>query len=118
MRISKDVATHNGSTLGACREGYTNVMCMDCAPKYYASGNRCERCHDSTMFSTGSPIIVAAIVVILVAMGVGIWLWMHRNTHAEQQCPSASSALKEQLRAQVPILLQFCDSVMAVSSRM
>ena len=100
MRISKDVAAHNGSTLGACREGYTNVMCMDCAPKYYASGNRCERCHDSAMFSKSAALIVAAMLVILVAMGV------------------ASSALKEQLRAQVPILLQLCDSVMTVSSRM
>ena len=70
------------------------------------------------MFSNGAPIMVAAIMVILVAMGVGIWLWTHRNTQAEQQGPSASSALKEQLRAQVPILLQLCDSVMAVSSRM
>ena len=116
-RISKDVATHKGSTLGACREGYTDVMCMDCAPKYFSSGNQCERCHDSTMSSTGAPIMVAAIVVILVAMGVGIWLWMHRNRHPEvRQGPSASGALKEQLRAQVPILLQLCDSVMAVSS--
>ena len=69
------------------------------------------------MSSTGAPIMVAAIVVILVAMGVGIWLWMHRNRHPEvRQGPSASGALKEQLRAQVPILLQLCDSVMAVSS--
>ena len=116
-RISKDVATHNGSTLGACREGYTDVMCMDCAPKYFSSGNQCERCHDSTMSLTGAPIIVAAIVVILAVIGGGIWLWMHRNRHAEvRQGPSASGALKEQLRAQVPILLQLCDSVMTVSS--
>lgn len=109
--VDSDVATHDGSTLGACGEGYTNVMCMDCAPKYFASGDQCERCHDSTMFSTGTPIIVAAIVVILVAMGVVSWLWMHRNTHAEvRQGPSASgAALKEQLRAQVPILLQLCQ---------
>jgi len=54
--------------------------------------------------------MVAAIVVILVAMGVGIWLWMHRNRHPEvRQGPSASGALKEQLRAQVPILLQLCQ---------
>ena len=108
--VDSDVATHNGSTLGACREGYTDVMCMDCAPKYFSSGNQCERCHDSTLSSTGAPIMVAAIVVILVAMGVGIWLWMHRNRHAEvRQGPSASGALKEQLRAQVPILLQLCQ---------
>ena len=115
-RISKDVATHNGSTLGACREGYTDVMCMDCAPKYFATGNQCERCHDSAMFSKSAPITVAAIVVILVAMGGGISLWMHRNARAEvRQGPSASGALKEQLKAQLPILLQLCDSVMTVS---
>ena len=92
-------------------------MCMDCAPKYFSSGNQCERCHDSTMSWTGAPIMVAAIVVILVAMGAGIWLWMHRSRHPEvRQGPSASGALKGQLRAQVPILLQLCDSVMAVSS--
>ena len=115
-RISKDVVTHNGSTLGACREGYSDVMCMDCAPKYFSSGNQCERCHDSTTFSTGAPIMVAAIVLILAVIGVGVWLWMHRNRHPEvRHGPSASGALKEQLRAQVPILLQLCDSVMAVS---
>ena len=107
---------HN-ATLGACREGYTDILCMDCAPKYFSSGNQCERCHDSTLSSNGSPIMVAAIVVILVVIGGGVWLWMHRNRHAEvRQGPSASGALKEQLRAQVPILLQLCDSVMTVSS--
>lgn len=64
--------------------------------------------------------MVAAIVVILAVIGGGIWLWVHRNRHAEvrqeQQGPSASGALKEQLKAQVPILLQLCDSVMTVSS--
>ena len=107
---------HNGSTLGACREGYTDVMCMDCAPKYFSSGNQCERCHDSTMFSTGAPIMVAALVLILAVIGGGIWLWMQRNRHAEVQQGTWSGALKEQLRAQVPILLQLCDSVMTVSS--
>ena len=108
--VDSDVATHNGSTLGACREGYTDVMCMDCAPKYFSSGNQCERCHDSTTFSTGAPIMVAALVLILAVIGGGVWLWMHRNRHPEvRQGPSASSALKEQLRAQVPILLQLCQ---------
>eukprot|EP00434_Breviolum_minutum_P016162 symbB.v1.2.014241.t1/scaffold1038.1/size142643/1 len=64
-----DVVTHNGSTLGACREGYTDVMCMDCAPKYFSSGNQCERCHDSTTFSTGAPIMVAAIALTLLYIG-------------------------------------------------
>jgi len=57
--------------------------------------------------------MVAAIVVILAVIGGGIWLWVHRNRHAEvrqeQQGPSASGALKEQLKAQVPILLQLCQ---------
>ena len=51
MDAAKDVATHNGSTLGACRKGYTDILCMDCAPKYFATGNQCEQCHDTMMFS-------------------------------------------------------------------
>ena len=113
MDAAKDVATHNGSTLGACRKGYTDILCMDCAPKYFATGNQCEQCHDTMMFSKNAPLIVAAITVILAVIGGGAWLWVRHNAHTEvQHGPSASSALKEQLKAQVPILLQLCYSVM------
>ena len=97
----------------SCSKGYRGPMCMDCAPNYFATGKRCEQCHDTAMFSTAC--IVAGILVVLAAVGVGTWLWMRRSTQAEvQNGPSpfsAFSALKEQLKAQVPILLQLCDLV-------
>jgi len=109
---AKDVATHNESTLGACRKGYTDILCMDCAPKYFATGNQCEECHDTMTFSKSAPLIVAAITVILAVIGGGAWLLVRHNTHTEvQHGPSASGALKEQLKAQLPILLQLCHSV-------
>ena len=110
---AKDVATHNSSTLGACRKGYTDILCMDCAPKYFATGNQCEQCHETRMLSKNAALIVAAITVILAVIGGVAWLRVRHNTHTEvQQGPSASGALKEQLKAQVPILLQLCHSVM------
>ena len=113
MDAAKDVATHNGSTLGACRKGYTDILCMDCAPKYFATGNQCEQCHDTMMFSKNAPLIVAAFTVILAVIGGGAWLCVRHNAHTEvQHGPSASGALKEQLKAQLPILLQLCYSVM------
>jgi len=110
--VDSDVATHNESTLGACRKGYTDILCMDCAPKYFATGNQCEQCHDhdTMMFSENAPLIVAAITVILAVIGGVAWLWVRHNTCTEvQHGPSASGALKEQLQAQVPILLQLCQ---------
>jgi len=94
-----------------CSEGYTGPMCMDCTPGFFAQGEYCEQCHDTTMFS--SALIITGIIVVLAAVGVGTWLWMCRSTQAEvQNGPSpfsAFSALKEQLKAQVPILLQLCQ---------
>ena len=95
-----------------CSKGYTGPMCMDCAPNYFAHGKRCEQCHYATMFS-GAKSVVAGITMVLAAIGVGTWLWIRRSTQAEvQNGPSrfsAFSALKEQLKAQVPILLQLCQ---------
>lgn len=87
---------------------------MDCAPNYFAHGKRCEQCHDATMFSSVKNV-VAGITMVLAAIGVGTWLWMRRSTQAEVQngpsAFSAFSALKEQWKAQAPILLQLCDLV-------
>ena len=95
-----------------CAKGYKGPMCMDCAPNYFAHGKRCEQCHDATMFSSVKNI-AAGITMVLAAIGVGTWLWMRRSTQAEvQNGPgpfSAFSALKEQWKAQAPILLQLCQ---------
>ena len=86
-----------------CSKGYKGTMCMECEADYFATGKSCEKCADATMYSIAL-IIVAGVIVVLAAVGVGIWLWMRRSSQAEVQ-------LKKQLKAQVPILLQLCDSV-------
>lgn len=81
-------------------------MCMECEANYFSTRKACEKCADATTSSIAL-LIVAGVIVVLAAVGVGIRLWMRHSTQAEVQ-------LKEQLKAQVPILLQLCDSVKAI----
>lgn len=89
-----------------CSKGYKGTMCMECEANYFATRKACEKCADATTYSIAL-IIVVGITMVLAAVCVGIWLWMRRSTQAEVQ-------LKEQLKAQVPILLQLCDSVKTI----
>ena len=89
-----------------CSKGYKGTMCMECEADYFATGKSCEKCADATTYSLAL-IMVAGVIVVLAAVGVGIWLRVRRFTQAEVQ-------LKEQLKAQVPILLQLCDSVKTI----
>ena len=84
-----------------CSKGYKGTMCMECEANYFATRKACEKCADATTYSIAL-IIVVGITMVLAAVCVGIWLWMRRSTQAEVQ-------LKEQLKAQVPILLQLCQ---------
>ena len=89
-----------------CSKGYKGTMCMECEANYFATRKTCEKCAGATTYSIAL-LIVVGVIVVLAAVGVGIWLWMRRSTEAEVQ-------LKEQLKAQVPILLQLCDLVKAI----
>ena len=88
----------------SCAEGYTGVMCMECAPKYFATRSRCRRCQNATAFRNGALMILGSLVLVLVAIGVGIWLWIRRMR--SQKGPGPLIALREQLKVQAPILLQ------------
>lgn len=103
LNDKQDVGT---TVYNYCSEGYKGTMCMECEANYFATRKACEKCADATTYSIAL-IIVAGVIVTLAAVGVGIWLWMRRSTQAEVQ-------LKEQLKAQVPILLQLCDSVKTI----
>ena len=92
----------------SCAEGYTGVMCMECAPKYFATRSRCRRCQNATAFRNGALMILGSLVLVLVAIGVGIWLWIRRMR--SQKGPGPLIALREQLKVQAPILLQLSDS--------
>ena len=95
-----------------CAEGYTDIMCMDCSPNYYATGGLCKRCHNATVFHRGAMIILVSIIVLIAV--VGIRLWMRSNTH-RQKGPSPWRTVREQLKEQAPLLLQLCDLVATLS---
>jgi len=98
LNATQDVGT---TDYNYCSKGYKGTMCMECEANYFATRKTCEKCADATTFSIAL-LIVVGVIVVLAAVGVGIWLWMRRSTQAEVQ-------LKEQLKAQVPILLQLCQ---------
>ena len=110
------------STSSVCAPGYQEVMCSSCAPDFYSSGERCLKCPEASDLSA-TPTFIALVLALVLALGAIVWLWVRRPVQT-QQPPRALSALMEQVKAQVPLLLQLCDSVMtftfweAVGSRL
>ena len=98
------------STSSVCAPGYQEVMCSSCAPDFFSSGERCVKCPKTSDLSA-SPTFIALVLALVLALGAVVWLWVRRPVQT-QQPPSALSALMEQVKAQVPLLLQLCDSVM------
>ena len=103
------------STSTVCTTGYQEVMCSSCAPDFYSSGERCVKCPKASDLSA-TPTFIALVLALVLALGAVVWLWVRRPVQT-QQPPRASSALIEQVKAQVPLLLQLCDSVMTFTLR-
>ena len=78
---------------------------MECSHNYYATGDHCEKCQGSVDHNT------EVILVILVFLAAGFFLW-RRQVPREVQVDVFSpwSVLKDQMKAQAPILLQMCSS--------
>ena len=85
-------------------------MCSSCAPDFFSSGELCVECPKASDLSA-TPTFIALVLALVLALGAVVWLWVRRPVQI-QQPPSALSALMEQVKAQVPLLLQLCDSVM------
>ena len=100
------------STSSVCAPGYQEVMCSSCAPDFFSSGERCVKCPEASDLSA-SPTFIALFLALVLALGAVVWLWVRRPVQS-QQPPRALSALMEQVKAQVPLLLQLCDSVMTL----
>ena len=98
------------STSSVCAPGYQEVMCSSCAPDFFSSGERCLKCPEASDLSA-TPTFIALVLALVLALGAVVWLWV-RGPVQTQQPPRALSALMEQVKAQVPLLLQLCDSVM------
>ena len=98
------------STSSVCAQGYQEVMCSSCAPDFFSSGESCVKCPKASDLSA-TPTFIALVLALVLALGAVVWLWVRRPAQT-QQPPRALSALIEQVKAQVPLLLQLCDSVM------
>ena len=98
------------STSSVCAPGYQEVMCSSCAPDFFSSGERCVKCPKASDLSA-TPTFIALVLALVLALGAIVWLWVRRPVQT-QQPPRALSALMEQVKAQVPLLLQLCDLVM------
>ena len=100
-----------------CGSGYAGVMCMDCAPNYYAAGRACKECQDHDL-RFPNPWLFAPVIVIMIVV-LALWLWRRRRTEPEVQqvrCKSFFTEFKEQIQAQGPILLQHCRWAMSTLS--
>ena len=98
------------STSSVCAQGYQEVMCSSCAPDFFSSGESCVKCPKASDLSA-TPTFIALVLALVLALGAVVWLWVRRPAQT-QQPPRALSALIEQVKAQVPLLLQLCDSAM------
>ena len=90
-------------------------MCSSCAPDFFSSGERCVKCPKASDLSA-TKTFIALVLALVLALGAVVWLWVRRPVQT-QQPPSPLSALMEQVKAQVPLLLQLCDSAMTFTFR-
>ena len=92
------------------------MMCMDCAPNFYAAGRACKECQDHDL-EFPNPWLFAPVIVIVIVV-VALWLWRRRHTEPVEQVRSNScfTEFKEQIQAQGPILLQHCRWAMSTLS--
>jgi len=89
-------------------------MCSSCAPDFFSSGESCVKCPEASDLSA-TPTFIALVLALVLSLGAVVWLWVRRPVQT-QQPPSALGALIEQVKAQVPLLLQLCQlwAVLAV----
>ena len=95
-----------------CAAGYAAPMCIQCNHDYFSHGQQCERCRTSEMVS--SAVVVAAAILALAGLGAA-FIWHRRNTEGHPTKPSCWTALAQQAKAQVPILLQLCGLAIAIN---
>ena len=103
--------THQDPTAAGCAAGYTAPMCIQCDHDYFSHGQQCERCRTSDVVS--SAVVVAAIIA-LAGLGAA-FIWHRRNAEGHPTKPSSWTALVQQAKAQVPILLQLCGLAIAIN---
>ena len=114
-----------------CHDGYAGQLCMECGPGFYASGGLCEQCTESSAIQSfqslwqDSGLVLAAVaaVMILALALIACLCWTRPSNAATAQSEMLTSggskvltALKMQLKAQAPLLLQMVQlwSVLAV----
>ncbi|CAJ1391040.1 unnamed protein product [Effrenium voratum] len=110
----------NGSSTFGCADGYSGILCSDCAAYHYASGEICEACPSTDTLPDLLHIAVAAVVALTVASVLAlVWLRLRTPEEAEPAEASVLSVLKEQMEGQAPILLQMCQmwAVLAVLAK-
>lgn len=108
------IATTNQSENSECSDGYAGLMCMECSHNYYATGERCEKCQDSVDDHNTEVILV--ILVVLAAIGFFLWRRQVPREQLEVEVLSSWNVLKDQIRAQAPILLQTCQLWVVLAS--
>ena len=95
-----------------CAAGYAAPMCIQCNHGYFSHGQQCERCRTSNVVS--SAVVVAAAILVLAGLGAA-FIWHRRNTEGHPTNPSCRTALVQQAKAQVPMLLQLCGLAIAIN---
>ena len=95
-----------------CAAGYAAPMCIQCNHDFFSHGQQCERCRTSDMVS--SAVVVAAAILALAGLGAA-FIWHRLSTEGHPTKPSCWTALTQQAKAQVPILLQLCGLAIAIN---
>ena len=94
-----------------CAAGYAAPMCIQCNHDYFSHGQQCEPCRTSNAVSSA---VVVAAVLALAGLGAAL-IWHRRNAEGHPTNPSCWTALTQQAKAQVPILLQLCGLAIAIN---
>ena len=95
-----------------CAAGYAAPMCIQCDRDYFSHGQQCERCRTSNAVS--SAVVVVVAILALAGLGAAL-VWHRRNAEGHPTKPSCWTALAQQAKAQVPILLQLCGLAIAIN---
>ena len=103
--------TNQDPTAAGCAVGYTAPMCIQCDHDYFSHGQQCERCRTSDVVSSA---VVVAATITLVGLGAAFF-WHRRHAEGHPTEPSSWTALTQQAKAQVPILLQLCGLAIAIN---
>eukprot|EP00435_Cladocopium_sp_Y103_P027397 s2091_g6.t1 len=101
---SKERCNRSGGAEEICAPGYAGYLCMDCRPKYFASGGRCWRCDTSRDASNRRLRAAAGVGTGALLAMAGAWMFYPWVAAGAQRFSGMPFVVD--LKQKAPLLLQ------------